>query len=1079
MKNEFLKFSSRRILFSAAMVSALCVGSPQMAFAETSDIRTVMQSGIVKGKVLDANGESIIGASIQVKGTATGVISDIDGNFSVNASPDAILVISYIGYKTQEILLKGKSNVSIVLHEDTEMLDEVVVVGYGTQKKATLSGSVTQVKGEEVLVGKATQNMASALQGTIPGLTITRTSSRPGNEGTSLTLRGGISVNDDANSPMIIIDGVEAYGWELSQINPNDVENISVLKDASAAIYGTKAAGGVIMVTTKRGKEGKMKVTYSGSAHANLVGKRYPLTNGREWAQMHNMAVMNDYKYGASHTYGWKLGFPKDVWESLAEGERIEGMVNGNYRILDPYADQFDAVYGTTWGQSHNVMLNGGNDKVKVMTSLGYANDRSLIDLVYDGQKKYNFRTNLDYKVNDLIKTEFNVSFDKRVTSSPQQGVGHGLQDMYIFPLYNEYGQYYDTFGGNNLVAKMDEGGRSNNTEEMIRLGGKLTLDLDKYVKGLNFSTSANFRIRHHKKIERQTHVTLYDWAGETTSIDGYPDYSQGSGSLWSQTTDENCWVKNTLEESFYQIYNALLNYNRTFGEHHIGVMAGLTGEKTHYEKYYQFRKGMANDDLDDINLGDASTAEATGGRNEVGMISWVGRLNYDYKGIYLLEGLFRRDGSSKFSKDNRWANFYGLSAGIRLSEYEFVRKWNLFDNLKLRVSYGETGSQGGIGNYDYYSTIGKGTTIFGYEGSKVNTGYISSMTSTNRTWERVATTNFGVDFAVLNNRLSGTFEYYIRKNNDMLINVTFPATLGAKAPATNSGGYRANGWELQLNWNDKIGEDFNYNVGFSLSDARTKVTNYEGASAISYGKNKIVEGKPINAIYVFKTDGYLQTEQDVADYYPTINGAGTLAPTQNSNDQLRPGCLKKVDLNKDGAITTDDLYYYGDSNPHFQFGINWGAKYKGFDFSAFIQGVGKQNLIREGNMRGPFVSWWMNQNKTYLTDTWTEENINARFPLLSFSGSVNNWNYSHYNDVNVMNVWYGRLKNLVLGYTLPKHWLKKAGLENLRLYVSADNVWELTHVDDGFDPEAQASTGQGKVDCYARTISFGIDLTF
>ena len=1037
------------------------------------------QTGTVKGQVVDENGESVIGASVLLKGTTNGVITDINGNFVLEGVTGGTLLVSYVGYQTQEITVVPGKVLKIVMKEDAELLDEVVVVGYGVQKKETLSGSVTQVRGEEVLSGKATQSMASALQGTIPGLTITRTSSRPGNEGTNITLRGGISVNDEANSPMIIIDGVEAYEWELSQINPNDVESISVLKDASAAIYGTKAAGGVILVTTKRGKEGKLKVTYSGSVHANVVGERYPVANGQEWAQMHNLAVMNDYTYGADHTYGWKLGYPQEVWEALANGEYVEGMVNGTYRILDPYADQFDAIYGTTWGQSHNVMVSGGNDKLKVMTSLGYSNDRSLIDVVYDGQKKYNFRTNLDYQFNDMVKTEFNVSYDKRHTSSPQQGIGQGLQDMYIFPMYNEYGQFYDTFGGNNVLAKLIEGGRNNNTEEIMRLGGKLTLDLNKFVKGLSFQTSANFRIRHHKLIERQTHVTLYDWAGETTSIDGYPDYSQGSGSVWSETSDENCWVKNTLEESFYQTYNALLNYNRSFGDHNIALMAGLTGEKTSYQKFYQYRSGMTNDALDDINLGDVTTAQATGGSNEVGMISWIGRLNYDYRGIYLLEGLFRRDGSSKFSADNRWANFYGISAGVRFSEFEFVKNWNIFNNLKLRASYGETGSQGGIGNYDYYSTISKGTTIFGYDGTKVNTAWISSMTSKDRTWERVATTNFGVDFAVLNNRLSGTFEYYIRKNNDMLISVTYPQVLGATAPKTNSGGYRANGWELSLNWNDRIGQDFSYNVGFSLSDARTEVTNYEGAAAITYGKNAIVEGKPINSIYVFKTDGYLQSEAEVAEYYQTINGNGTLAPTENTNSQLRPGCVRKVDLDGDGAITTDDFYYYGDANPHFQFGINLGARYKGFDFSAFIQGVGQQNLVREGNLRGPFVSWWMNQNKTYLYETWTEENTNARFPILSFDGSVNNWNYSQYNDINVMDVWYARLKNIVIGYTLPKTWMKKIGVENLRLYLSADNLWELTHVDDSFDPEAQASTGQGKIDCYARTVSFGIDLTF
>lgn len=1040
----------------------------------------------VKGVITDPAGEPVIGATVKEHGTNTGVVTDLDGNFTIDVkSEKSVLDISYIGFANQQITVGKKKEFNIKLEEDNNQLNEVVVVGYGVQKKATLTGAVTQVKGDDVLKGKATQNVAEALQGTIPGLTITRTSSRPGNENTSITLRGGISVNSDANQPMILVDGVEAYQWEVSQINPNDIESVSVLKDAAAAIYGTKAAGGVILITTKRGKEGKVKVTYSGSVHAHIMGDRFPAATGQEWAQMLVKAVENDYNYGATHTWGWKFGWPESTWRALANGERIEGMVNGAYKILDPSADQLDMVYGTTWGQAHNISVNSGSDKVKVMTSLGYAKDRSLIDVAYDGQKKYNFRTNVDYTVNPWIKTEFNLSYDRRITSTPTQGVGAGLQDMYLFPFYNEYGQFYDTFGNNNMLAYLKEGGRTNNTEEMLRLGGKLTLNFAKLVKGLSFSTSANFRIRHGKNIARQTHVTLYDWAGETTSWDGYSDYSQGSGSVHYTTGDNTTWVKNTLYDTFYQTYNAIFNYNNTFGDHTIGLMAGITGEKNHYEKYYQYRSGMTNDEIDDINTGDVTTSQATGGRNEVGMISYLGRANYDYKGIYLLEGLFRRDGSSRFAANHRWANFAGISGGVRLSEFDFMKRWNLFDNLKVRASYGETGSQGGIGNYDYYSTIATGSTIFGYDGTKVNTAYISGMTSENRTWERVATTNFGLDFAMLHNRLSGTFEYYIRKNNDMLISVAYPVTLGAMAPKTNNGSFRANGWELQLNWQDKIGKDFQYNVGLNLSDAKTKITKFDGAVAISAGYNNsvggsaFIEGNPINALYVYKTDGYLQTQDEVAAYYQTINKSGTLAPTEGTDSQLRPGCVKKVDLNNDGKITTEDLYYYGDANPHYQFGLTLGARYKGFDFSMFIQGVAKQNLIRTGALEGPFRNYWMNQNKTYLYKTWTEDNTNARFPLLSLNYDIINWNYRQYNDINVMKCWYARGKNLTLGYTFPVSIVKKIGLSNLRLYFSADNLFNISNVADEYDPEAQSATAQGKVDVYSRTLSFGVDLTF
>ncbi|MDR2920487.1 MAG: TonB-dependent receptor [Tannerella sp.] len=1083
MEHVMTKFNStkKRMFFSRVflvMTFVFCVSAA--AFA---------QNKVISGTIVDTNGEPIIGANVKVKGTSIGNISDIDGNFTFEAPSTGTLVISYIGYKTQEVAL-GKSIYQITLQDDSEMLDEVVVVGYGTQKKTTLTGAVAQVRGDEVLKGKATTSIAAALQGEIPGLTITRQSSRPGNEGIDITLRGGISVNE--TDPMIIIDGVEAYKWELSQINPNDVESISVLKDAAAAIYGTKAGAGVIMVTTKRGKEGKTSVTYSGSVHANIIGKRFPVADGQTWGQMLVHATENDAK-ADNGNYSWWM-WPEDVWREIAAGNTYEGVVGGKWRYLDPNSDQFDAVYGNTWGQSHNVSINSGTDKVKVLTSLGYANDRSLVDIVYDGQKKYNFRTNVDYKLNEYVKTEFNVSYDKRNISTPLQGVGHGIQDFYIFPLYNPYGQFYDTFGNNNLVAKLKEGGRKNDTEEILRLGGKITIDLGMLTKGLSITGNANFRLRKHLMIERQTKVTMYDWSGETKTADGNPDYNLGTGSIASETKPDQHFVKNTFEDVMFQTYGGFVNYNREFSGHNIGFMGGITGEKTSYKKMYQFRKGMTVDELDDINLGDATTAEATGGSNEVGMVSILGRLNYDYNGIYLLEGIFRRDGSSKFDKDNRWANFAGISGGIRFSEYDFMKDLEIFDNLKLRGSYGETGSQTGIGNYDYISSIETGTTVFGPNGEKVNTSWIKGMTSSDRTWERVATTNIGLDFGFLQNRLNGSFEYYIRENKGMLISMTYPQTLGGSAPKTNNGNFRANGWELQLNWNDKIGDDFRYRVGFSLADARTKITEYEGAVAINVGlNNKVlltndimagkagsyIEGKPLNALYVYKTNGYLQNQADVDAYYQTINGDGTLAPVQGTANQLTPGSVKKVDLNNDGKITTDDLYYYGDANPHYTFGITLGANYKGFDFSMFIQGVGQQYVAREGQLSSPWFSGWTNQNATFWGNTWTESNTNARYPIMSRNGTRNNWNYKWYNDINISNSWYARAKNIVLGYTLPKTIAQKAYLENLRFYVSADNLFEVSNVRDGFDPESKAATGQGNVDVYARTLSFGIDVTF
>ncbi len=1072
------RMKSLKPIVLAAILSGGFLATPVM-HAEPVPVQTPTPNGTITGTVVDETGEPMIGATVTVKGTSIAAATDMNGRFSIKANPGSTLVITFIGYKSLT-LTAGSKPIKATMDPSSADLDEVVVVGYGVQKKASLTGAVTQVKGDAVLAGKATQSVASALQGTIPGLTITRTSSRPGNEGTSISLRGGISVN--SMDPMIVIDGVEAYEWELSQINPNDIESISVLKDGAAAIYGTKAGAGVILITTKRGKEGKVNITYSGSVHANFVGRRFPVASGVEWANMLIDATTNDayalLDADGNPQYSWWM-WPEQTWRELAAGNVVQDVVGGAWRVLDPYVNQFDAVYGTTWGNEHNVQISGGNDRLTAMTSLGYANDRSLLDVVYDGQKKYNFRSNIDYKLNDFIKFEFNTSYDRRLTQTPQQGIGHGIQDFYVFPLYNEYGQFYDTFGNNNLLAKLIEGGTNSNTEEFTRLGGRVYIDFNKWVKGLGVNASANFRYRKQKQIQRQTTVTMYDWAGESATSDGLPDYSLGTGSIKSQTGDNDKWVKNTLNDSRYQVYNAFITYNNTFKDHTVGAMTGITAERTDNQSFYLFRKNMSIDELDDINLGDATTAEATGGSNHVGMISYLSRLNYEYKGTYLLEGIFRRDGSSKFSKKNRWSNFANISAGVRLSQYEFIKNLSVISNLKIRGSYGETGSQSGIGNYDYISGISTGTTIFGYDGTKVPTSWVSGMTSDQRTWERIATTNVGVDFGFFNNQLSGTFDWFLRQNKGMLISVSYPSSLGATAPKTNSGNYQAKGWELALNWNSKVA-DVTYNIGFTLADARTKVTSYEGANEIKVGKNSAIEGKPTNAIYVYKTDGYLQNWDEVNAYYDQITQAsGGIQPTQGTSNQLTPGCVRRVDVNGDGRITTDDLVYYGDASPHYTFGINLGANWKGIDFSMFFQGVGQQYVLREGQMMCPWYSGWTNQNKTFIGNTWTEDNPNARYPIMSRNGARNTWNYKDYNDINVNNCWYMRCKNVQLGYTIPKNITQRAYIENLRVYVSGDNLFEIHNVKDGFDPESKSATGQGNIDVYARTLSFGVNVTF
>lgn len=1105
MKNEFLKFSSRRILFSAMLVSSMLVSGSIPTYAEVHNVQEIMQGLKVQGKVVDAMGEPVIGASILEKGTTNGVITGIDGDFILNVtSSKSVIVVSFVGYETIELPATDTKLQNLVLKEDAELLDEVVVVGYGVQKKATLTGSVAMVEGDDVLKGRAASNVGTALQGAIPGLTVTRSSSRP-TENATISIRGGISAN--SSDPLILIDGVDAYAWELNSLNPNDIENISVLKDAAASIYGARAAGGVILVTTKRAKEGKTTITYNGSVTANFVGRDYPAATGSEWARMMLMADYNDINHLSGASSLWTCGSQNwnyEFYENIMNNKAFDWNGTNLLRIDPLNANQVDLVYGTTWGTSQNLSIQSGNENLKSITSLGYSNDRSLIKAVYDGQKKYNFRNNTDFGVGKYIKVETNVSYDYKKTDVPTYGVGYGLQDMWIFPLYTESGKhYYDNFGGNNVLAHLTEGGKTETNSYMFRLGGKATVDLSfihESLKGLSFYAKGNIR-QYNENVKSQSHkVQMYSYY----DVENGPQTTNGA-TVGSKANLESLTEINT--RALYQLYEFFLNYNRTFGQHNVSAMFGNSNELRDNYMTGMYRSSNGTVSLDDLNVYDTTTdvinpnnsqfVKDSGSRykDKWGSYKWayvslVGRVNYDYAGKYLVEGTWRHDGSSRLVKDNRWQDFFGASVGWRLSEEAFVKDIDWLSNLKLRASWGQSGNVSTIGNYEAYPQISTGTTVL--NGTKVPTSWISGITDDSRTWETVESTNIGFDYGFFNNRLSGTFDYFWRKNNGMLINITYPQVYGGKAPSTNSGKYKTHGWELSINWQDKINKDFSYNIGFSLSNAKTEVTSYEGMTAINWGVNSIVEGKPLNALYVFKTDGMFQNQSEVDAYYEQMNGnkSGSLMGNvkNGTTNELTPGCVRRVDLNGDNDITKDDLYYYGDTDPHYNFGLNIGLNYKDFDFSIFFQGVGQQYNVRDGQMGCAFWSGWTNTNGYFMDNTWYPgddkgyhaANTNAKFPLISRNGNRNNWNYKNYNDVNVINTWYARCKQIQIGYSLPKAWLNKTPLGKVRVWLAGENLFDISNVKDGYDPEAAAkmSTYSG-IDIFASSVSFGLDVTF
>ena len=1090
------------------IAAALCIASSsaiQASTATNTSLSVQQQKGnVVQGTIVDQNGEPIIGATVRVKGTKNGVVTDLDGKFTLTQANGPIEV-SYIGYKTQ-IIKNAKGDLRISLQEDANALDDVVVVGYGQQKKASLTSAITQIKGEEVFKDRTVSSTAVALQGEIPGLTVTRSSTRPGSEGAAFQIRGDISVNGNS-SPLIIIDGVTGSLDELNSMNGNDIDNISVLKDASAAIYGSRAASGVILVTTKRGKEGKAHISYNGSISRTINGIQAPLTSTSEWLDMFYEAQYNDARVtsGSSdpatihNNINWwifnsfggptldqtdidpETGNPtvykgEKLFNALRSG-KILTVQNGNkIERWDPTFNIMDALYGQATSQKHNVNISGADQRFGYNLSLGYESAKSQLKPAYDGQRKWSGRLNADYKATEDLKFATNISYEKRDVQSPSTDVGQGWMDQWFWPIYNENGDPYDTFSGSrNPIGGLTQGGTYKYQLTTLRSNVSGTYDFKKFVKGLSLTGNAAYKMVEQNSQTTKYKVQYYDWVGTETGN------KQAPGSM---SQDNKRWENITL--------SALLNYQNTFAKYHnVAAMVGITAEQETNKNISLGRyKGPMYEGagIEDMNLfigGDNNTAN--GGKSSWGLLSYLTRVSYNFDNRYSVEFLGRRDGSSKLSTAQRWKNFYSISGYWRISGEKWMKSLTWLNDLKLRYNYGKTGSVEGIGNYERYATVSTGSTILGVNPSAHTTMWLGGMTSDQRTWETIDSHNFGLDFTLLNNRLSGSFDYFIKTNNGMFISVEYPQVLGASAPKVNDGKFRARGWEFALNWRDKIGE-VKYNVGLNLSDAWSevlKLTNNENVPNAGKNSNRLI-GKPRNAIYVYQTDGLFQNQEEVdafyemyywnADHSGPKEGNILPAPGKQTTNTLRPGARKLVDINGDGKITRDDIYYAGDAAPRLSFGIKAGLEWKGIDFNAFFQGIGKQKVLRSGYFYAPWVTNYVRQNVTFKDKMWSPENPNGEYAIASRDAGFNKWNYEN-KDVSVQNNKYIRLKSLVIGYTLPKAWTSKAGLSKVRFYFSGDDLWEWTKVKDGYDPEyGEASNNTFP---FSRQLTFGLDLTF
>ncbi len=1067
MKKRTFNLSSKRILFSSALLFVGWISSPQIAIAEVAEVRTVQQSGTVRGTVVDATGMPIIGANVMVKGSTNGTITDIDGNFTLS-NAKGTLVVSFIGYKTQEITVKGdEKNLQILLKEDTEVLDEVVVVGYGSMKKESLTGSVATVD-DKAFVGKGSlSSPLQALQGQVPGVIITRGSSAPGDESWSMNLRGSVSVN--STDPLIIVDGVAAESVnELRLLNSNDIASISFLKDGSAAIYGSRAAGGVVLITTKKGSEGKVKVEYSGTATLKTVGLMQEAMSLEQWADGVITTLTNDNNL-------------TNVWYTYAQlakkykGTYLDLQTSGNPFGSAAFTDVADFVFaddvnwlktlfGNTWSTEHSMSISGGTDKSSYRISLNYLYDGSTLQYGDNNNQRYNFRMNNTYKFTDNLKLESSIAYNRQDQVAPTL-VGSALSNTLPMP-----GLAFETIDGKpyawgtwgSPAAKVEYGGNNKLKVSAINISENLNWKLTDWL-------SANATIGYN------TSTATRDIVGNSIT---YYNYA-GNMAVRTDPTQENSYYTQSSSRTDFYSLSGFLAASKTFADKH---KVDLTvGSQYEFKDYTYF--GVSVEDiqsgLEIVHGSGDVTLSGSESRYQNAVLSYFGRLNYDFGGRYLLELNGRYDGSSKFRPENRWAAFWGASAGWRISQEAFMKDIDWLSDLKLRVSYAEVGNQSGIDNYDgiqFYNLVSAGD-----DGAYIGSNKLSyikttgTFASTERKWERIKNLNIALDFGLFNGALTGTVEYFVKKNDDMLVSTTYPAQLGDAAPKMNLGKFKDWGFDGQITYRGKVA-DVNYHVGGTFTFARNELTDYGGTTVISSGYKSTMQGYPLSSIFGLRFAGKIQNEEQLEAYkakYYENNGIG-----MPSN--LRVGDNMFCDENGDGALDENDYVYLGSDSPEISYSFNLGAEWRGFDINVIFQGAANRFVYRDiDNMTVPFRALYTNTSTASLGNVWSVDNPDAYYAPYTTDSNINNYNYQP-SSLTAQDGRYLRLKNITIGYNFPKKWLDKTKvIQGARVYATGTDLWETTKIKDGWDPEAARSASGVKRYPFTRNFTFGVNLTF
>lgn len=1024
----------------------------------------VTQDGkIITGKIVDENGEPIIGANVVEKGTSNGTMTDMNGNFSLKMTKGNIVHISYIGCLPYEMEITNQTQLNVVLKEDTQVLDEVVVVGYGTQKKANLTGAVAQV-GNKLVENRSVTNIGQALQGQVANLNITIGSGDPGT-GATYNIRGMNSLS--GGEPLVIIDGVP--DGDLNTLNPNDIESVSVLKDAaSAAIYGARAAYGVILVKTKMGKKNsKINVSYGGTVTGNKPLRLPNQVNSLEFAEAYNIASANSGQapmFTEEHIARIKA-YMEDPIHTPSNVPNPSNPNYWSYATLDnDNVDWIRTYFKPSYlAQKHDISVNGGNDKTTFYVGAGYYDQDGLLRYANESYKRLNVTSNLHFEPYKWLSGDVKMSFmkdDKNTISNAYDGdIGNWMHLATTrFPnwsLKDPNGHYAST----SHIYKLQDGGRGITQGNIFTMTGALQVTpLEGWkINGDYTYRRTDFQSRQH-----------------------------GKPVIWEYTVDENPVMTTQFDSYFtginttnYYSLNVYSSYEKTIDNHYFSALVGYQQELTKQHNVSASKRGLISHEIPSIGVavGDQNTGEELTHWANQGVFM---RFNYNYKEKYLIEFNGRYDGSSKFPKGNRFGFFPSVSVGYNIAKENFWPIKDLVNNFKLRGSWGSLGNQS-VANYLYLATVGIGTK-YGYiiDGVLPNTLGTPGLISPNLTWETANTLDFGFDFSIFNNQLDFTFDWYNRKTIDMFgPSDPVPAVIGATLPQQNNADLSTKGFEVSINWRDRIGDDFEYSLGFVLSDNKSKITRYNNPNNLI---DTYYVGRDLHEIWGYETDKIIQTDEDLANM-----------PDQSIfYGRWQKGDIMYKDLDGDGKITdgkrivgdTGDYKVIGNSNPRFAFGITASGKWKGFDLNLFFQGIAKRDYaVPGGNNAGTlfwgFVGGWGSNLYKETMDFWTETNTDAYYPRPYNSSEVgkNQVVQTRY----LQNAAYIRLKNLQLGYTLPEAIVNKIRLQRIRFYLNGENLFTITGLHKNFDPETLSGWAghMGKTYPMTKSLSLGVNVDF